>query len=167
MATFIERVVGAAKLQTSTFEEVEQDPDALKQAMYVVVLANVAAGIGYGSGRPGGFLIGIIAALLGWFLWAGLTYFIGTRLLSTPQTHADWGQLLRTTGFSAAPGMLRIFGPIPLLGNLIGGIANVWMLVSFVVAVRQALDYESTWRAVGVCVIGWFVYAILIRILLF
>jgi hypothetical protein len=167
MATFTQRIVGTAKLHTSAFEEVEHDPGALKQAMFVVVLANVAAGIGYGGGRPGGFLIGIIVALLGWFIWAGLTYFIGTRLLSTPQTHADWGQLLRTTGFSAAPGMLRIFSPIPLLGNLIVGIANVWMLVSFIVAVRQALDYESTWRAVGVCVIGWFVYAILIRILLF
>ena len=166
MATFTERLVGAARLHTSTFEEVEHDPGALKQAMSVVVLANVAAGIGYGGGRPGGFLIGIIVALLGWFIWAGLTYFIGTRLLSTPQTHADWGQLLRTTGFSAAPGMLRIFGPVPLLGNLIVEIANVWMLVSFIVAVRQALDYESTWRAVGVCLIGWFVYAILIRILL-
>lgn len=165
MATFTERLIGAAKLHVSTYEEVEHDRSALTQSMWVVVLANVAAGIGYGGGRPGGFLFGIFAALLGWFIWAGLTYFIGTRLLPTPQTQADWGQLLRTTGFSASPGVLRILRPVPLFGSLIVGIANVWMLVCFIVAVRQALDYESTWRAIGVCVIGWFVYAIVIGVI--
>jgi hypothetical protein len=94
---------------------------------------------------------------VGWFIWAGLTFLIGTKILPEPQTKADLGELLRTIGFSASPGVLRIFGMIPLLGGLIALAASVWMLVAMIVAVRQALDYTSTGRAVGVCVIGWLV----------
>ena len=47
-------------------------------------------------------------------------------------------------------------------------IASLWMLVALVIAVRQALDYNSTLRAVGVCVIGYviqiFVFMIIFSI---
>jgi len=94
---------------------------------------------------------------VGWFIWALLTYFIGTRLLPEPQTKADYGELLRTIGFSSSPGVLRVLGIIPMLGNVLNFIVGIWMLVAMVIAVRQALDYKSTWRAVGVCLIGWIV----------
>jgi hypothetical protein len=155
MTSFTKRVIGAARLNVDIYEEVEADTTAMGQAMGVVALSSVAAGIG-AVGREGLFG-GLVGALLGWLIWAGMTYFIGTRILSTPQTHADWGELLRTTGFAAAPGMLRIFGIVPGLTGLVFFVAGVWMLAAFVVAVRQALDYTSTGRAVGVCLIGWIV----------
>jgi hypothetical protein len=96
-------------------------------------------------------------ALLGWFIWAFLTYFIGTRLLPEPQTKADYGELLRTIGFSSSPGVLRVLGIIPALGGILNFLIGIWMLVAMVIAVRQALDYKSTWRAVGVCLIGWII----------
>ena len=65
------------------------------------------------------------------------------------------GELLRTIGFSAAPGMLQVFGIIPSVTIPAFAISSVWMLLSMVVAVRQALDYKSTGRAVAVCVLGW------------
>ena len=158
MTSFTQRVIGAAKLDAHIYEEVEADTTAMGQAMGVVALSSVAAGIG-AVGREGtpGLFGGLVGALLGWLLWAGLTYFIGTRILPTPQTRADWGELLRTTGFAAAPGMLRILGIVPGLTGLVFFVAGVWMLAAFVVAVRQALDYTSTGRAVGVCLIGWLV----------
>ena len=158
MTSFTQRVIGAAKLDAHIYEEVEADTTAMAQAMGVVALSSVAAGIG-AAGREGtlGLFGGLLAALLGWLLWAGLTYFIGTRILPTPQTHADWGELLRTTGFAAAPGMIRILGIVPALTVPVFFVAGVWMLAAFVVAVRQALDYTSTGRAVGVCLIGWIV----------
>ena len=158
MTSFTQRVIGAAKLDAHIYEEVEADTTAMGQAMGVVALSSVAAGIG-AVGREGtpGLVGGLVAALLGWLLWAGLTYFIGTRILPTPQTHADWGELLRTTGFAAAPGILRILGIVPGLTVPVFFVAGIWMLAAFVVAVRQALDYSSTGRAVGVCLIGWFV----------
>ena len=122
--------------------------------------ANLIAKVG------GGLIIvgGILAALVSWFVWAYLTYLIGTRVLPTPRTQADYGQLLRTIGFSSAPGLIRIVGVIPGLRMPIFLIAGIWMLAAMVVAVRQALDYESTARAVGVCAIGWLVQIVIMAL---
>jgi len=159
MASLTERMIGAAKLDPATYEEVEKDPTAMGQAMLVVVASSVAAGIGsLGTMGMGGVIFVTFAAIVGWFIWAGLTYWIGTKLLPEPQTQADFGQLLRTIGFSASPGVLRILGIVPILGWLISFLASIWMLVAMVIAVRQALDYQSTGRAVGVCLIGFVVY---------
>jgi len=167
MATFVERMIGAARLDVHTYEEVEADPTALGQAMGVVVLSSVAAGIGMAGQYKGlGIIGGTIAGLAGWFIWAWLTYFIGTRILPTPQTHADWGQLARTIGFAASPGVFRVLGVIPFLGGLIGFAVGLWMLAAFVVAVRQALDYTSTWRALGVCVIGWIINVVIMGVMM-
>jgi hypothetical protein len=156
-------MIRAAKLEIELYEEVEADQAAMGQAMGVVALSAVAAGIGsLAVGGVVGIVIGTIAALVGWFVWALLTYFIGTKLLPEAQTKADVGQLLRTTGFSSAPGLIRVLGIIPGLTGLIFAIAGVWMLVAMVIAVRQALDYRSTWRAAGVCLIGWVVQALIL-----
>lgn len=167
MATFTQRIIGAAKLSARTYEEVEADTSALGQAMGVVVLSSVAAGIGASGREVGtGLFMGMVAGLAGWCIWAWLTYFIGTRLLPMPQTRADWGELLRTTGFASAPGIARVLGIVPGLNWVVFFITGVWMLAAFVVAVRQALDYTSTPRAVVVCVIGWIVYAVIYSVLL-
>ena len=168
MTGFKDRILGAAKLDADLYEEVEADKSAMPQAMGVVVLSSVAAGIGsigMGAGGLGGILMGIIASLVGWYIWAYLTYFIGTKFLPEPQTHADLGELLRTIGFSSSPGLIRILGIIPGLGALVFLVASIWMLVAMVVAVRQALDYKSTWRAVGVCAIGWVIQSVIIMVL--
>ena len=158
MATFGERVIGAARLDPGTYEEVEADRQATGQALAVVLLSSVSSGLGsmgLGIFGAGGLVAGAIGALIGWVAWAVLTYIIGTRLLPEPQTKADVGELLRTLGFASSPGLLRIFGLVPLLGRVVFLIVSVWMLASMVVAVRQALDYRSTARAIGVCVVGW------------
>jgi len=157
MASFMDRVVGAAKLDVRTYEEVEADTSATGQAMAVVVLSSVAAGIGSGEGR---YIIGAIGALVGWFVWAFLCYVIGTKLLAEAQTKGDVGELLRTIGFAAAPGILRVFGFLPIIGWLVMLVTGIWVLATTVVAVRQALDYTSTLRAVGVCIVGWLVLAV-------
>lgn len=163
MASLKDRIIRAAKLDVNLYEEVEADKGAFGQAMTVVVLSSIAAGVGsIAKGGLSGIFIGTIAALIGWYLWAYLTYFIGTKLLPEPQTKADHGELLRTIGFSSSPGLIRVFGIIPGLGMIVFSVASMWMLVAMIVAVRQALDYKSTLRAVGVCVIGW-----IIQILIF
>ena len=167
MANFQERIIRAAKLDVNLYEEVEADKTAMGQAMGVVVLSSIAAGIGtIARGGLGGIFMGTIAALIGWYVWAYLTYYIGTKWLPEPQTKADLGELLRTIGFSSSPGLIRILGIIPGLGGFVFFAASIWMLVAMVIAVRQALDYKSTGRAVGVCVIGWTIQ-ILILVVLF
>jgi hypothetical protein len=158
MASFTDRMIRAAKLDVNLFEEVEADKNAMGQAMGVVILSSVSAGIGtIGNTGLKGLLFGTVTALVAWFIWAYLTYIIGTRLLPEPQTKADYGELLRTIGFSSSPGVLRVLGIIPMLGVIVNFLVGIWMLVAMVIAVRQALDYKSTWRAVGVCLIGWMV----------
>lgn len=166
MASLMDRMIRAAKLDVHLYEEVEADTGAMRQAMTVVVLSSVAAGIGsIARGGLGGILIGTIAALIGWYVWAYLTYLIGTKLLPESQTKADHGELLRTIGFSSSPGLIRVLGVIPGLAPLVFLASGIWMLVAMVIAVRQALDYTSTLRAVGVCLIGWVIQAIILGLL--
>ncbi len=163
MASIWDRMFRAAKLDVQLYEEVEADIGATTQATIVVVLASLAAGIGaLGSGGASGIVTGTIVALVGWLVWAFLTYIIGTRLLPEPQTNADYGQLLRTIGFASAPGVIRVLGIVPGLAAPVFLIGGIWMLVAMVVAVRQALDYKSTGRAVGVCLIGWLVQVVIL-----
>ena len=149
------------------YEEVEADKSALGQAMGVVVLSSIAAGIGSTSAGLLRMLIGVVVALAGWYIWAYLTYFIGTRLLPESQTKADHGELLRTIGFSSSPGLIRVLGIVPVMRGIVFPIAAIWMLVAMVIAVRQALDYTGTLRAIGVCAIGWIVQAVMLGLLFF
>ncbi|MFH1756047.1 MAG: YIP1 family protein [Candidatus Latescibacterota bacterium] len=167
MSLFIDRMIRAAKLDPYLYEEVEADAEATGQAMGVVVLSSIATGVAMISVMGmSGLLLGTVMAIVGWFIWAWLAYFIGTTLLPEPQTEADLGQMLRTTGFSMAPGILKIAGIIPSVRSFAFFIISIWMLVAMVIAVRQTLDYTSTWRAVGVCLIGWILQAIVLMIVM-
>jgi len=166
MQNYIDRIVRAAKLDINLYEEVEADKGAMGQAMGVVVLSSIAAGIGsIGTIGVKGIILGAITALIAWYVWAYMTYFIGAKILPKPQTKTDHGELLRTIGFSSSPGLIRILAIIPGISGIIFAIASIWMLTAMVIAVRQALDYQSTLRAVGVCIIGWVIQAIILMIL--
>src|SRR5262245_63537601 len=161
MRRFLARVVRAALLRPDAYEDVEADPRAMGQAVLVVVLSALALGIGnVSSGGARGILWSTLHGVALWYVWAFVTYFVGTRWLPTGATVADPGQLLRTIGFSSAPGILRIFMLIPVLARPVFIVCTLWMLVSMVVAVRQALDYCGTGRAIVVCAIGFPVYAV-------
>ncbi len=168
MANLLNRIIRAAKLDVNLYEEVEADKGALGQAMSVVLLSSIAAGIGtMGTGGLKGIVLGTVAALIGWYVWAFVTYMIGTKLLPQAQTKADYGELLRTIGFSSSPGLIRVFGIIPGLAGIVFFVAGIWMLTAMVIAVRQALDYTNTLRAVGVCLIGWIIQSVFLGFLLF
>jgi hypothetical protein len=158
MAGFKDRIIRAAKLDVHLYEEVEADTTAMGQAVGVVVLSSIAAGIG-SIGRIGivGVFTFMVVSLMGWFIWAGLTYVIGTKFLPEPETKSNVGELLRTIGFSSSPGLIRILGIIPGLATIIYWGSEIWMLLAMVIAVRTALDYKSTPRAIVVCLIGWII----------
>jgi hypothetical protein len=151
-------VLGAARLDTATYEEVEHDEAAIRQALGVVALYGAAAGIAeLGGASLIAVIWGALAAVLGWCIWAGLTYALGTKILPEEQTRASFGQLARTIGFATAPGMLSALAVIAPLRGIVTIVVQVWMVAAMVVAVRQALDYSSTLRAVAVCLIGWII----------
>ena len=160
MSGLFRRMLRASLLDSETYEEVEADRGATGQATFVVVLSSVAAAIGSIENHGvGGILWFTAAAIAGWYIWAFVAYWIGTRILPGPETVSDHGELLRTIGFSSAPGTLRIFALIEPIAGAVFLISTLWMLISMVVAVRQALDYEGTGRAIAVCAIGFPIYA--------
>jgi len=161
MATLAERMVGAARLDAGIYEEVEADTGATGQAALVVIISSICLAIGahLGAGLLGLVLMAVFR-LIGWYVWALVTYLIGARLMPQAQTRADVGQLLRTLGFASTPGVLAIFAVIPGIGSAVNLVVGIWMLVAMVIAVRQALDYDSTARAVGVVVIGFILYLV-------
>lgn len=167
--SLINRTIRAAKLDVHLYEEVEADRSAMRQAMIVVILSGIAAGVGsISQGGALGVAMGTVMGLVGWYIWAFIIYFIGTKLLPEPQTKSDIGELLRTIGFASAPGLIRVFGVFPGVEKLVFPVATVWMLVAMVIAVKQALDYKGMVRAVIVCLIGLFVQiAILLTIFSF
>ena len=165
MSSYTDRIIRAAKLDVNLYEEVEADKGAMGQAIGLVVLSSVAAGLAsVAQAGISGILLGTIFALIGWLIWAYLAYAIGTKLLPEPETKADYRELLRTTGFASAPGLIRVIGIIPGLAGIVFLVAGIWMLVAMVIAVRQALDYQSTLRAVGVCIIGWIIQGVVLAL---
>ena len=156
--TFTQRLIGAAALDAAIYEEVEADPLATGQALIVVVLSSLAAGIGargFGGMSVTSVLFISTLSLVAWATWALVVFEIGGRLMPEPQTRVDVGELLRTIGFASTPGMLRALGALPRATMPVFVMTSVWMLLAMIVAVRQALDYRSTPRAVAVCVLGW------------
>lgn len=162
----IQKMIRAARLDVHLYEEVETDTKATPEAMLVVILSSLSAGIGLGiKGGLRGLLVGIVASLVGWFIWALITCVIGTTLFKGPQTKSNVGELLRTLGFSASPGVIRILGFIPGMSHLVFLVAGIWSLIAMVVAVRQALDF-TTARAIGTCIVGWIIQAIILGLIL-
>ena len=156
--SFLQRLIGAMALDAAIYEEVEADRAATGQALAVVLLSSLAAGVGVrGFARPSVATVVFMStiSLVAWVAWALLTFEIGGRLIPEPQTRVDAGELLRTIGFASAPGLLRVLGIIPNASIPVFVGTALWMVVATIVAVRQALDYKSTARAVAVCVLGW------------
>lgn len=157
MAGFTERIIGAATLSVPTYEEVEHDRTATGQAAGVVALVAIATAIGSVGSGSAGVIGGLLSAFVGWFVWAAVTLFIGTRVFAGT---ADMGEMLRTLGFAQAPGVLKVLAIVPILGWIAWIVAGIWMLVCGVVAVRQALDF-TTGKAIGTVLLGWLCYVVI------
>jgi hypothetical protein len=160
MASLTERMMGAARLDTAIYEEVEHDASATGQAAVVVAIVAVASAIGAIGGEGMGPIGALVGALIGWLVWAGVTYLIGDKLLGGT---ASWGELLRTLGFAQSPGVLFALGIIPLLGGLVRFVVGIWILIAGIIAIRQALDF-STGKAILTVVLGWLAMMLLAMI---
>jgi hypothetical protein len=154
--TFLQRLIGAAALDAAIYEEVEADRSATPQAMAIVVLSSLSAGIGVrglGSSVTSVAFFGVIA-LMSWAAWALVMFEIGSRIMPDPETSTSPGELLRVLGFAATPGLASLLGAVPGVTTRVFVLVWIWMLLAMVVAVRQALDYRSTAKAVAVCLLG-------------
>jgi hypothetical protein len=161
MNLFLMRLIRAARLDTDLYSEVSADKGTMFQAMMVVFLYSVASAYG-GFGRSGvaGINFGLATTLVGWYIWAFSAYFVGVRLLPEADTKTDRKTVLRAMGFASSPGLVRMLGLIPEMAGAVFLAATIWIIVASVLAIKQALNYESTYRAAGVCIIGWIISAV-------
>ena len=152
MREFFSRVIRAAKLDVSLYDEVIEDRSALTQALGVVVLSGLAAAAVKTGAEGYDFLLkSAVLAVVGWFLWSLLIFLVGTKLFQEPKTDVKPGQVLRAIGFSTAPGLALLFGLVPYIGFFVEVVAKIWMFLAIFVAVKQSLGYRTVSKAVVVC----------------
>tara|TARA_Y100001970_G_C13876400_1_gene671646 strand:- start:108 stop:635 length:528 start_codon:yes stop_codon:yes gene_type:complete len=163
---FANRVYRAIKIDVDLYEEVENDKNATFQAGLVVVISSLAAGVGALHLGASNFLLAPVMSLISWYVWAYIIYFVGVKLLPETRTKSNHGELLRTIGFSSAPGIIRVFGITPDLMAVTFIGSAFWMLACMVVGVRAALDYKSLGRALSVVIIAWILQALLLFLIL-
>jgi hypothetical protein len=162
--TLARRFYGSLVLDAATYEDVEADPSASPQALAIVLAFGAAAAIGFAGPVPQVSVVAVaaLASLAGWVSWAAVVGYLGTRVFPEAQTRSDVGELTRTLGFSLTPGLLLVLLAVPFAPPVTSVVIAVWMLAAMIVAVRHALDFTHTTRAVGVCVAGWALVAALV-----
>lgn len=163
--TFGERVIGALKLDAHTFEDIERDPTAINQSVGIIALAAVAQSLGnIWTGGIFAIVFAVIAALVGYAIWALVVWAVGTKLMPEPQTSADFPEAFRVIAFAATPGLIGVVSVIPFLGwflmLLLLPIIWLWTMAAMVVAVKAVLDYTDTFKAVVVVIVGFVAYLV-------
>lgn len=155
-------------LRSDTYEDVEHDRGATWQALLVVILVSVSGGIGNlfrdDASVGDALILGVVLGVVSWAVWALATWLIGSTILKTADTEADWGQLARGTGFAQTPGLFSFLVFLPGIGWLVGLIIFIWKVAAMLIAVRQCLDYTSTWRAFFVVLIAAIPWLIIVGI---
>ena len=156
---FLNRIYRSIKIDPGVFDEVQKDKNATIAAGVVVVLSSLAAGVAASHLGAVNFYLAPALSLITWFVWAYIVYFVGVKLFPDPKTKTTHQALLRSIGFSSAPGMIRVLGFNENLMTVMFIGSAFWMIACMVVAVKQTLNYKSLWKALGVVIIAWFVQA--------
>ena len=157
MAQIADRMIRAAKLDASLYDEIARDETTMGEAVTVVLIAAAAAGLGAALAGPIGLIGGAVVALVGWFVQAVLAYYVGTKMIPDSDTRTDLSSVLRVTGYASAPGVIAALGFIPVLGTMAMFAAGLWQLAAFIVAIRVVMNFDGNGKAVMVVLIGWVV----------
>jgi hypothetical protein len=156
---FLNRIYRSIKIDPGVFDEVQKDKNATVAAGVVVVLSSLAAGVAASHLGAVNFYLAPALSLITWFVWAYIVYFVGVKLFPDSKTKTTHQALLRSIGFSSAPGMIRVLGFNENLMTVMFIGSAFWMIACMVVAVKQTLNYKSLWKALGVVIIAWFFQA--------
>ncbi len=161
-AAFGRRIVGAMRLNGATYREISGAPDALAQAVAVILLSSLASAIVFLlTGRSPGLTVDVdwssypvtresdtAAALAGGILdggwglivWAAQVTIIWLLWNRFASHRHGWRAIATPLGFANAPLIVFAFlEAVPAAGSVLGGIGLVWTLVASIVAARAAL----------------------------
>lgn len=137
----IERMIRAARLDPDLYNEVERDESATPQAAAVVLIVAVCAVLGaaISHDRTHSLIGAALNGLVGWLIRSFIILIIGRLLGGT----ADLGEVLRALAFAYTPGVLKLFAYVPIVGPLAYIVAGVWAFIATVIAVREAMDFDT------------------------
>ena len=152
---YFQRLQKAIFLDVAFYEEVEKDKKFIDQAMMTVALVSIVQGLMIAGFAPIALVQGILGSLIRFVIWAFFIAFVGTRILPEPETESNTGELIRTLGFAYAPGLLVVLKIVPIIRTFVDPVVTILQLAAMTIAVRQALDFNSTVRAVGVCIVAF------------
>lgn len=158
-SSLFDRMMRAARLDSSLYDEVDADSSATSQAWMVVILTAVATAIGGAigatiTGHPGALAAAVVGGLLtqiiGWVVWTFVVTWVGNTLLGGQATYT---RMLRSLGFAYSPGIFNILNFIPVLGGLITFIVGIWQLVASFVAIREGMQF-SNGKTIATMIVG-------------
>ena len=152
---YFQRLKKAIFLDVAFYEEVEKDKKFTDQAMMTVALVSIVQGLMIAGFAPIALVQGILGSLVRFLIWAFFIAFVGTRILPEPETESNTGELIRTLGFAYAPGLLVVLKIVPIISAFVDPVVTILQLAAMTIAVRQALDFNNTVRAVGVCIVAF------------
>ncbi len=162
--SFSSRVMGVLRLVSKVYLDIAADNTATTQAAIVVAAAAIAGAIGGIRNGGEGIIGGLLTAIISWVIFASVGWFVGTRLLGAPQAAGGSRRLLRTTGFAQAPGVLSVFGAIPIIGPILAVVAGIWGLITQVMAIREGLQV-STSKAIVTAIVSFIVIVIVLALI--
>lgn len=144
----VERLQGVFRFDPAIYREIQGDTNAIPQAVAVVIVTSVLAGLGQ-STLPMIFLWTALA-MLQWGVITALIWGVGRLAV---EGEADYARLLRCTGFAYAWFALLVGSSLPVIGPLFAWAGVLLSLASLVVATREVLATDTT-RALVICVIA-------------
>ena len=160
------RMKRAVMLDASLYEEVEHDTSLNQEALLIVIATAIASGIGaLIGGIIGGnvgkaflsALMSVVAGVVNYYIWSYVTLWVGTNFFDGT---ADAGEMLRVLGYAHTPQLLGLLGFIPCVGWVFVLAGLVLSLIAAVIAIREALDFD-TGKAVITAVIGWVIVVVI------
>jgi len=156
MHIFVSRMVRAAKLDASLFEEIINDPSTQGQSVWVVAVFAMATGYGMFS-RAGVTAVNscLVTTFFAWYFWAFTLYFVSTYLFRNTVTKTDRKTILRVVAFASAPGVLRLLGVIPLTSGILFIVTSVWIIAASVIGIKMAFKISHTGKVIFLCTSTW------------
>lgn len=142
----LNRILRAARLDRTLYDDLRDDPAATLQALAIVVLAGIAWGVAWTAvpvadadlQQAQVILWGVSSAIVGWTILSLLAYWGGNSILG--REHLTYPQMLRTTGFAITPAILFFLGILsPEIGLIVRLVVIIWLVASMMVALSQAL----------------------------
>lgn len=156
MKALFNRMLRAIKLDRHLFEEIVSDPSIQGQSIWAVAIYAMATGFGTFSMIGGTAVnIGLLSAMIAWYVWAFSLFYFGTRFLGGRTTSVDRKTIMRVTAFACAPGIFRLLGIIPKTTTIVFIVTSLWILIAAVIGLKAVFSESHSSKLAALTIVTW------------